>query len=219
MRLFQPDLIIEVTSACNRACTGCYAPNVVTNVPSNDFYKENPELFIGISALNRAFNHLDTIPYLTTVRGGEPSLHPKLAILLLMIQRHSSQIMLETHGRWLLPEKVSDYQELIEAIRSLSIIVKVSFDKMHKLSTESLNTITDFLEASGIDYRIAITEDSIGEFIVTKTLCSWIDDSKIIFQQKASSVMGLVQPTLGVINTKGEFQASVTSHFSYNEAL
>jgi MoaA/NifB/PqqE/SkfB family radical SAM enzyme len=37
---FNPDLIIEVTAACNRACVGCYAPNVVSNESAISLYEK-----------------------------------------------------------------------------------------------------------------------------------------------------------------------------------
>jgi organic radical activating enzyme len=211
---FNPDLIIEVTAACNRACVGCYAPNVVTNEPATELLAKKPELFISILNLNNAFNEMGQIPYLTTVRGGEPSLHPKLATLLLIIKRHSHEVMLETHGRWLLPENVKPYIELVEAIRSLGVIVKISFDKMHGLKKEDLQKITDFLDWHLIDYRIAITESTIVDFIATKKLCSWVSDEKIIFQPKVKKASDLLVPNIGVIDVAGNFNETLTNKFS-----
>lgn len=114
MKTFNPDLIVEVTSVCNRACSGCYAPNIVTNKPATDFFEKNPELFLRISGLNNAFNQIPVRPYLTTIRGGEPSLHPQLDTLLLISQRKSYQVMLETHARWPLVVSEEGYFENLE---------------------------------------------------------------------------------------------------------
>ena len=214
MKTFYPDLIVEVTAACNRSCVGCYAPNVVTNQFAAELYVERPELFLSIFNINSAFGKMSRWPYLTAIRGGEPSLHPKLATLLLISARHSKQVMLETHARWLLPENVNEYGELVEAIRSLGVIIKISFDKMHGLSKEDLHKITQFLDLNQIDYRIAISETLITEFLITRNLCSWITDSKILYQLKAKNNSELVTPTLGVINIAGEFCESITSKFS-----
>lgn len=217
MKTFNPDLIVEVTSVCNRACSGCYAPNIVTNKPATDFFEKNPELFLRISGLNNAFNKISVRPYLTTIRGGEPSLHPQLDTLLLISQRKSNQVMLETHARWLLPQNVLDHQKLVEAIKSLGVIIKISFDKMHGLSTSDLQQITDFLDGNHIDYCIAITEATLGEFLSTRSFCPWIKDDNIIFQLKAKTTEELVSPGIGVINAKGEFKRNVTSKFSIME--
>lgn len=116
MNTFIPDLIIEVTGACNRACFGCYAPNIVSNEAATILYEKQPEIFLGILALNNALNELERLPSITSIRGGEPSLHPKLPILLRMVSSHTDHVVMETHGRWLLPENVSAYQDLIQSV-------------------------------------------------------------------------------------------------------
>ena len=213
MNTFIPDLIIEVTGACNRACVGCYAPNVVTQDGATELYEKRPELFIGIVALNNALNGLENLPSITSIRGGEPSLHPKLPIILLMASRHSDQVMIETHGRWLLPKNVSAHKELVQSIKDNKAIVKISFDKMHGMQKDDLQMITEFLNCNEIDYRIAITENTLVEYIATRTICSWIDDDKIIFQQKAKSEFELVRPMIGIINVAGELKKSLTHKF------
>ncbi|MFP5387260.1 MAG: hypothetical protein ACLGHN_14375, partial [Bacteriovoracia bacterium] len=65
-----------------------------------------------------------------------------------------------------------------------------------------------------IDYCIAITESTIGEFLVTRSFCPWIKDDNIIFQLKAKTTEELASPGIGVINAKGEFKRNVTSKFS-----
>ena len=219
IKTFNPELIIEVTSACNRACVGCYAPNVVTNKTASELYSEAPDLFLSISNLNRAFGEMSYFPGLTSMRGGEPSLHPELSTLLLITARHSEQVILETHARWLLPENLNNYQELINAIFSLNIIVKISFDKMHNLKSEDLQLITNFLEMRKIEYRIAITEDTMTNFLITRNQCIWVEDSRIIYQPKATNASELIVPAVGVINTSGRFIESVTSKLTFGEAL
>lgn len=222
MNTFIPDLIIEVTGVCNRACVGCYAPNVVSNEEAINLYEKRPELFLHVVELNSALGELERTPFITSIRGGEPSIHPKISTLLLMASRHSRQVMLETHGRWLLPENIARYKELVQSIRDNNVIVKISFDKMHGMKKEELQQITDFLTWNEIDYRIAITESTLADFIVTRSSCSWVNEDKIIFQQKAKTELELVKPLIGTINIQGELKRTVTHKFiqeaSFGEA-
>ena len=213
MNTFIPDRIIEVTGACNRACVGCYAPNVVSNEGATALFEKRPELFLGVMALKNALNELERLPSVTSIRGGEPSLHPKIAVLLMMASRHSDQVMLETHGRWLLPENVASNKELIKVIKDNGIIVKISFDKMHGMKKDELQKITDFLNWHEIDYRIAITENTLADYIATRSVCYWVDEDKIIFQQKAKTELELVKPLIGTINVRGELKKTVTHKF------
>ena len=211
MIYFQPDLIVEVTGACNRACPGCYAPNFVTTKKPQEIFDENPDLFLSLLKMNNAFNEMSDYPFLTTVRGGEPSLHPDIAILLLVIQKKSRQVMMETHGRWILPQNISSYAKLIATVKELGIIIKVSFDKMHALKKEELKEITEYLGQNGIGYKVAITEETIEEFMETKRLCPWISDEHLIYQAKVKNVDDLIKPSLGVITVKGEYKENLTS--------
>jgi organic radical activating enzyme len=201
---FIPDLIIEVTGACNRACVGCYAPNVVSNKGAIALFDNNPELFLGVLALNNAMNELQEFPLVTSIRGGEPTLHPKLPILLLIASKKSDKVFLETHGRWLLPKNVDTHIELIQSIKKNNVIVKISFDKMHGMKEAELKEITEFLNLNGIRFRIAITEATLADYLETRSFCSWVSDDKIIFQQKAIREEELVKPWIGTINVRGE---------------
>ncbi len=213
MNFFIPDIIVEVTGACNRSCVGCYAPNVVSKEGAVALYEKQPQLFIGIGAINNAFNNIGGYSNVIAIRGGEPSLHPKLPILLKIASTKGRSVFLETHGRWLLPESVAQYQQLIRYIQEDRIIVKISFDKMHGLGKEELRKMTDFLESNGIDYRIAITELSLVDHLYTRSLCLWVSDEKIIFQQKAKDKEDLVRPSIGTINIRGEVQRTLTHRF------
>jgi organic radical activating enzyme len=219
MNFFSPDVIVEVTGACNRVCAGCYAPNVVSKEGVQSLFEKQPQLFIGIIAINNAFNHLGGYSNVIAIRGGEPSLHPKLPILLRIASTKGRSVFLETHGRWLLPESIAEYKELIEYIKKDRIIIKISFDKMHGLKKEELQTITDFLNSNNINYRIAVTESTFAEYMLTRSLCSWISDDKIIFQLKASSESELIKPNIGTINVRGEIQRTLTHRFENEEQL
>lgn len=218
MNTFQPDLIVEVTGACNRACVGCYAPNVVAK-DAGEVYEKRPELFISVAALNNAWNELEVWPHVTAIRGGEPTLHPKLPVLLIMAANKSNQVFLETHGRWLLPESVANHQELIKTIQEKKIIVKLSFDKMHRMKKEELQKITDFLNWHEIDYRIAITEASLADYLESRSLCYFVSEDKIIFQQKASSSNELVKAIIGTINVRGEIKETLNHKFKEEISL
>ncbi len=217
MNTFFPDVIVEVTGACNRSCMGCYAPNVVSKEGATALYEKQPQLFIGIKAINDAFNEIGGYSGIIAIRGGEPSLHPKIPILLRIASTKGQNVFLETHGRWLLPGSIAEYGELIKYIKGDGIIVKISFDKMHGLKKEELQQITDFLNWHYIDYRIAITEKTLADYTVTRSLCSWIPDNKIIFQLKATSEGELVRPSLGIINVKGEVKSTLTHKFINDE--
>ena len=81
MNFFIPDIIVEVTGACNRSCVGCYAPNVVSKEGAVALYEKQPQLFIGIGAINNAFNNIGGYSNVIAIRGGEPSLQPKKYLL------------------------------------------------------------------------------------------------------------------------------------------
>ena len=211
MMTFQPDLIIEVTGACNRACEGCYAPNVVSNKSAAEIYTTRPDLFLSTENLQRAFLKMEILPNIIAVRGGEPSLHPHLENLLVIAAGKSELVVLETHARWLLPESINDYKSLVQAIQNLGIIVKISFDKMHGLKKEDLHKITQFLDWNNISFKIAITESSTEDFLITRNLCSWISEDKIIFQAMAKNSEELVMPSIGVLTVTGELNKTVTS--------
>ncbi len=224
MRSFQPDLIIEVTSACNRSCSGCYAPNVVSNKSAEELIKKEPGLFLNVRSLeNEIIFWEERLPDVISVRGGEPSLHPDLPAILKLLKYFGKKVVLETHGRWLLPENRETYSFLIQAAIENSITIKISFDSMHGLKAEQLNLMTSFLETQNLDFLIAITEKTVQDFSETKALATWIEDSKFIFQEKATSEKELIKPVLGVIGVsgklKGELKSKFASGFDLKEAV
>jgi MoaA/NifB/PqqE/SkfB family radical SAM enzyme len=210
MKTFLPDLVIEVTGACNKACKGCYAPNVVSGETPEALFEKRPELFLGIVELNRSFLAVEEIIGITSIRGGEPTLHPSLPLILTMAKCHARQVILETHGKWLLEEKRSN---LLQSIKDNKVIVKISFDKMHGTKADDLRKMTDILDHEGIQYWIAITEESLTDFLETRNLCYWVESDSIIFQPKASNESELMRPTLGTVNVRGEFSSTLTHKF------
>lgn len=217
MNTFQPDLIVEVTGACNRACSGCYAPNVVAKNAAEVFSKR-PELFLKTETLNNA---LSEVPFVSSasVRGGEPTLHPELPSILKMISTRAKNIFLETHARWIIEKSFIPYISLLKSIVDNGIIVKISFDKMHGLKTEELHRIIHFLDWHDVDFRIAITEPTLADYMSTRSLCSFVKDEKIIYQPKATNAEELVMPTVGTINVRGELKATLNHKFNATENL
>ncbi|MBS1958997.1 MAG: radical SAM protein [Bdellovibrionales bacterium] len=218
MNTFQPDLIIEVTGACNRACAGCYAPNVVAK-DASEVFEKRPELFLKSSALNNALSEITSSVGIAAIRGGEPTLHPEIANLLKNAATHAEHVFLETHGRWLMEENFVPYVELLNAVIDNGIIVKISFDKMHGLKADELQRIVHFLNWHDVDYRIAITEPTLADYMATRSLCSFVKDEKIIYQAKALSADELVKPTIGTINVRGELKATLTHKFNLTQEL
>lgn len=212
MNTFQPDLIVEVTGACNRACIGCYAPNVVAK-DATDVFAKRPELFLKTEALNCALSEMASVE-IASIRGGEPTLHPELPFILEMVANRAKAVFLETHARWLMEDNFIPYLGLLNSILDNEIIVKISFDKMHGLKAEELQRITHFLNWHDVDFRIAITELTLADYIETRSLCSFIKDEEIIYQPKAISADELVKPTIGTINVSGELVATLNHKFN-----
>ena len=201
---FSPDLIIEATAVCNRSCHGCYAPNVVSIESATDLFNKKKDLFLDPNDLDKILRENPSRAKVISIRGGEPSLHPRLAEILRVATIHSEKVIIETHGRWLLPETMEEYSKLIREIQSLGSTVKISFDKMHGLSKDELHQITQLLDWNFIPFLIAITENNEQEFEVARKQCSWIPSEEIIFQKKAFSQNGLIQPRMGVVSVEGK---------------
>lgn len=215
---FQPDLIIEATSVCNRACAGCYAPNIVSGQSTQELIKTNPEYFLKPEILH---NTLKKIVFkkspIVSIRGGEPSLHPQLSKLIEEVSALRSNVILETHGRWLLSKNLEDNIALLTTIKKLCATIKISFDQMHGLSGSDLYNITYNLEQNDIPYLIGITEFSEEEMKNTRAKCHWVPDSKIIFQFKAVNINELVRPTIGVISINGNLKTTLHTRESFKK--
>jgi organic radical activating enzyme len=209
---FAPDLLVEVTSVCDRACVGCYAPNVVSSQGKSELFKTNPEFFLEPSALQSALEKLDHSSPLRSIaiRGGEPSRHPHLPALIAIVATKCSRVIVETHGRWIL-EASSDTNLLLQVCKDQNVQLKISFDRMHGLAANKLNEIWSVLQARAIEVLIAITEPSEPEFAKTRSLIPWVPESHIIFQRTASSDAELIRPHVGVISRRGQLSLRLTS--------
>lgn len=220
MFTFSPDLIVEVTSACNRACKGCYAPNVVSNKSAEELQKQNPGLFLDLQKLRNLLIEWNShLPSLISIRGGEPSIHPTLSNIIYELAQFNSGIVLETHGRWLLEKNTTQFMGLINALVMSKAKVKISFDSMHGIKADDLLEMTKTLSSYGIGYLVAITEKTDEELVSTRMLCSWVKDENIIFQRKAERADELLIPSIGVINVRGDLVRSLNSKFDIRDMI
>jgi len=206
-KTFQPDLIVEVTGVCDRACAGCYAPNLISKFSPEELYKEKPELFLTANRLSESLIDLKKNIGSIALRGGEPSRHPHLSDLLKVAHENAKDVYIETHARWVLNQPESN--TLLETCKDLSTVIKISFDRMHGLSQSELKSITDKLSSAQVQYVIAITEVNESVFNATRALCAWIPNEQIIFQKKTTKSHELVSPTIGIINLIGSLSRNL----------
>lgn len=210
MRSFHPDLIIEVTSVCDRHCVGCYAPNLVSKIDPEQLFLDRPELFIDPKVLEKQLPTLAPLG-LVAIRGGEPTRHPRLHEILQLCSQGATEVYLETHGRWI----GGPLGELEGLCSQLGIVVKISFDRMHGTSVSELQRMTSILNLKGIPWVVAITEPNDDSFAQVRAMCDWVSEDQVIFQKKAVSLSDLITPSRGVIKTDGKFSSklSVLSRF------
>jgi len=208
-RQFNPDLIVEATSVCDRNCSGCYAPNVISQGLPFDLYENRPELFLQPemfqqSILSETLKDVQSIAF----RGGEPSKHPFLYELIQIAHSMVNEVYIETHGRWILNPQ--GYLGLMQKSAELGTILKLSYDRMHGLSSVELHEITKSLDEKNIKWVVAITESSDSQFLETRSKCQWISDEKIIQQRKAGFQTDLIKPRLGVMSVRGSVSNALT---------
>jgi organic radical activating enzyme len=218
---FSPELIVEATSVCDRICPGCYAPNVVSKEDTQRLLLEKPDLFLAPDKLQSVLLNLVSERKSkfrsTSIRGGEPTRHPNLALLLEIIAFNSDKVYIETHGRWAAESSV-DCQRIFEMCRKNDAVIKVSFDKMHGGQSIPLRIITEKLEQEKISFVVAITEFTLSEFLLSRSLCDWIPDSQIIFQQKARKTEELIAPEIAVIRVNGFVAHALNSRADFQIA-
>lgn len=214
---FVPDLIVEVTNVCDRACNGCYAANVFTNKSKEEIYEEMRTLFIDPNDFSEFCSTYQKTMKTLSLRGGEPSRHPKLNEIIEGAKMISEQVYLETHGRWILEDSSYD---LLSTIQKHDVVVKISFDRMHGLRSSTLEKMCEVLKNYQIHYIIAITEESFSDFLFSRQLCYFEkDDAAFIFQKKVKTTSSLVKPRFGILNTKGFLVRNLNTKDSFKEAL
>jgi organic radical activating enzyme len=212
---FIPDVIAEITTACDRRCPGCYSPTLVSSESPEDLYRQHPELFMNPELFDNLLQSLQKRDLIISLRGGEPSRHLRLADMIHVASRYCKKIYVETHARWILNERNNLTQLWIEIFRKHKVITKISFDSMHALKSESLEQITKTLNRSCVAWQIAITEESYEEFLKARMMCKWIPDDRIIFQHKVKNHNELIQPRFGIISTQGIISGQLTSKESF----
>ena len=213
-------MIIEATSVCDLKCSGCYAPNVTTKEDANSLLQKTPSLFLlkdrlaaSLQLVEKSEGKISS----AAIRGGEPTKHPLLSEILALVSQSIDSVFLETHGRWILADTEAT-RNILASCRSRHITLKLSFDKMHGLSTEKLRAITNKLSSLGNSYLIAITESSIDDFLRTRRLCDWLSDDQIIFQKKAFLAKELIQPKMGVIRVNGTWTNGLSTKATFSGA-
>ena len=206
---FAPDLIVEVTTVCDRACPGCYSPTLRTHEDIEATHRSHPELFMSPETLDLAIVDLGERPDGMSLRGGEPSRHPRLAALIEVAARHTHRVWVETHARWLLGNNRFAAEWLSVLVRTGSI-VKVSYDRMHSLSEPQLRAVVKALDEARVRWSVAITEPDSASFAATRRECAWIEDERVIFQHKVRDHRLLVEPRLGTIDVAGRHRARPT---------
>ncbi len=198
---FEPDLIIEATNACNKACRGCYAPNVIVSEDSQSN---------GVSNLTvTTLEHLwPSSVGVVAIRGGEPTLNPRISELIASASQRCERVYLETGGDWIKPG-----HGLLKVLSATGCIVKLSVDSMHESRKEALLKNLETLRLAGVPSAVAITERSNESFDTSIGLLPSDFNGEIFVQQKATKVSDLIRPRLGVISAKGEFRETVTNRF------
>lgn len=203
---FCPDLVVEVTNACNLQCDGCYATNIlitkkrhsnVTHLSSNHFRQKI-----------RSFTE-ESLPRDSVIafRGGEPSLSPEISELLIIASTVSNNVYLESNGLWLL-EKNTSYSHLISTLLKTAATLKLSFDNLHHTSTKTAEQIINKAKFFSLPVCFGITAHTPKEFTSLVDKFS-LHDAKVFYQPFVSNKSELTPPKLGLIKQNG----SLRPHF------
>ena len=174
MYLFEPDYIVETTNVCNMQCPGCYAKNVLDIDDNNKIYLTSKEFLLKLKNIKEKYNKS------IALRGGEPTLSPYINDIL-QSSYHFKNTYLETNGLWVLD--IEKYSSLVDKILDYNIIIKLSFDRMHGTSPETVNKIIKKLEDLNIYFEIAITAKNLNEYKKIKKELSIPVYIKIYFQK------------------------------------
>lgn len=221
MKYFSPDLIIEVTSACNRSCVGCYAPNVILKSGNLDT-EYLKTISLSMTSIEKALTAIgDDLAKsaVIAIRGGEPTLNPDLPQILTLLPTNSKKF-LETNGNWILSHvlPVAQKDTLLNSLVHSKTCLKISYDTMHKSRPEQLRQQIEFLKQKGIAWCLAITAAREDDCLPLLAEIPFINTNLVFFQRLAHKIDDLVKPSLGVIDTKGNFKTSVTAHSHFYEA-
>lgn len=218
---FEPEVVVEVTIVCNWSCHGCYAPNVISRTSHEIALNRHPEWFLNpitlINKLTDVTRSAGRLLQSLAFRGGEPTCHPNLPELIKVGLRHAHFLFIETHARWALLDarNAIDISGVLKALNNPNVTVKVSFDSMHRISSEELKNILAVFNDNNVNWLVAITEPDHAALLKQRDRCNWIPDSKIVLQPKALNRDGLYSPPLGVIRTMGDFAHSLSTRSSF----
>lgn len=223
---FRPEVIVEVTMVCDRACSGCYAPNLISHNDSEAVSQLHPELFIKPDVLHNRLSEITSSisRQLTSLsfRGGEPAKHPKLPALIERALRFTRQLFIESHAEWVLPRQenaVTDGGGVIEALAHRKVVLKISFDSMHDMSAHVLRELLQYLDRRHVNWLVAITELNRERFDERRMLCNWVPDSKIVFHTKAVRSSELYVPPLGTIRPDGKHLGLLSTRKRFDSEL
>lgn len=201
---FRPDLIIEVTNACNMTCRGCYAPNIYI-----DDLEQNQTSVTELKVDNLKNNWpSDQLIETVSIRGGEPSLNSELSEILEFLKTKAKNIYLETNGTWILTN-----DKLLNSVAITKTKIKLSLDKMHRSNNSVFECWKKKLSEKGISLAIAITEFTFEDFEKVKIRFLKDFTGDIFWHQKTMKAEKLLAPKIGVINIHGNLQTSVSSKF------
>ncbi len=202
--LFQPELIIEVTDACNMSCKGCYAANIFIN-DSINLKNETINLSIDILKITWLFSQkIKSV----AIRGGEPSLNPQICEIIQFLSQKAETVYFETNGLW-----IENNEQLLTVIAKHEIIVKLSLDKMHGSNAVKSKLMLNTLSLHNIKVAIAVTEPDYKTFLLVKEKYLGSYNGQVFWQKKASNIAEFYRPILGVINKFGQLKNTVTSKF------
>lgn len=209
LAVFAPDLIVEVTSVCDRACPGCYSPTLRTKEAPELTFLEHPEMYLGAEPLDAVLEELGGVVRTVSLRGGEPSRHPLLAELVAVARLRGLEVIIETHARWVLDDHERTTRWLM-AFADPGVSLKVSYDRMHGLKPMELQRVLGRLDGAGVRWSIAITEPTFDAFLKTRAQCHGVPDERIVFQHKVTDHRLLVHPPLGTVDVGGTRKRALT---------
>lgn len=197
-KIFQPDLIVEATNACNLDCKGCYSANLLIGNAKNKEKIRNLNPIGFEDRLKTVINLEGKDNPIITFRGGEPSLAPDIDKLIFIASRYSNNVFLESNGLWLL-DSGGKFNKLLNSIIKTSSILKLSFDKMHNSKPQLVSKIIKKARDFNIDLSFGVTAKSEDEFLFIVDDLSLPGDVTTYYQEFAKDVLELKAPGLGVI--------------------
>jgi len=214
---FKPELTVEVTMVCDRACPGCYAPNLISRDDPETALRKHPALFLKPEALGQRLSEITSSVKRQlaslSLRGGEPTMHPALPALLKVAARFAHHLFVESHAKWALPggpDAAGTHETTLRALARPNVTLKVSFDSMHETAPPDLKLLLEHLDRRRVRWLVAITEPDDERFAQRRAQCAWVPDAKIVRHEKATRASQLYVPPFGVILPDGRLLRSLS---------